>query len=104
MPDTPPAQEGKVAIRVGATRSIEVGVGSMVLVREGANNAYGAVIRRITGASAALTFTPKDMPRSVPLGMILCAADSTPATIDPSSVPRYQPEPSEKPRRRKDRG
>lgn len=86
-------------IRLGASRSITVEPGSMVLVRMEENDAYGAVIAKIAGCTAWLTFTPVGAPRVVPLGMILCSVDAGPAMLDPSSVPRHQPLPNRTPRR-----
>lgn len=90
-----------VVVRLGASRSITVGPGSMVLIRHGERDSYGAVITSIRGCSAYLTFTPPGKPRRVPLGMILCAVDpgSGPATLDLSSVPRDQPSPTVAPQR-----
>lgn len=71
----------------------------MVLVRQGENDAYGAVIVKVAGCSAWLTFTPKGASRRVPLGMIICSTDAGPATLDLSSIPRYQPTPTVTPYR-----
>lgn len=86
-------------IRLGASRSITVSPGSMVLVRKGKNDSYGAVIVKVAGSTAWLTFTPQGEERTVPLGMILCSTDTGPATLDLSSVPRYQPNPTVAPYR-----
>ena len=91
-----------VVLRLGATRSITISVGTLVLVRDGANDSYGAVVSSLDGACARLTFTPEGKPRRVPMGKILGTASARKgATIDPSSVPRYQPEPTVIPRHRK---
>lgn len=71
----------------------------MVLVRQGENDSYGAVIVKVTGCTAWLTFVPHGAPRKVPLGMILCSTDAGPATLDLSSVPRNQPIPTVTPYR-----
>ena len=71
----------------------------MVLVRKGENDSYGAVIVKVTGCMAWLTFTPEGEERTVPLGMILCSTDTGPATLDLSSVPRFQPNPTVAPYR-----
>lgn len=86
-------------IRLGASRSITVRPGSMVIIRKGENDAYGAVIVKIAGCTAWLTFTPEGEERVIPLGMILCSTDAGPATLDLSSVPRYQPNPTVTPYR-----
>lgn len=100
MPKPAPADDTRT-IRLGASRSITVGRGSVVMVRWGGTGSYAAVVRKVAGATAWLTFTPRHAPRCVPLGMILCSANHKPAIVDVSSVPRHQPEPSEKPRRRR---
>lgn len=92
----------KVRLRLGASRHIDIEPGSMVLVRDG-EDTYGAMVRKIVGVTAHLTFTPEGRPEDVPLGLIVCAV-AKPATMNLSSVPRYQPEPSATPRRRKGRG
>lgn len=102
------AERQRRVIRFGASRSITVEPGSMVLVRQtgqpharNGEGAYGAVIAKIAGCSAWLTFTPVGCPRVVPLGMILCSVDPGPAMLDPSSVPRHQPKPQRVPQRRR---
>lgn len=93
------ASPESVIIRHGASKSITVAPGTMVLVRYRERQSYGAVIARITGCHAHLTFTPRDKPRKVPLGMVLAAVGAGDAMLDLSSVPRYQPHPTVAPRR-----
>lgn len=93
--DTEP--EGWVTLRLGASRSISLGPGSLVIVQD--TPPYGAVIRRVRGAFADLTFTPEGRPRRVPLGLVTCSSNKATATVDPSSVPRFQPTPTNAPQR-----
>lgn len=81
-------------------------VGTVVLVRKADKDCYGAVIRRISGVTIHLTFTPHGEPRKVPAGMIIATIGSktSPATLDLPSIPRYQPPASVAPRRRKGQG
>ena len=90
-------------IRLGASRSITVGPGSMVLVRQGENESFGAVITFVGECHAELTFTPPGAPRTVPLGMILCSVDSGTDILDLSSIPPYQPLPNRTPRKKRRR-
>lgn len=84
----------RVRVRLGASRFIDIAPGAMVLVRHGDNDSFGAMVAKVERTSALLTFTPVHMPRRVPLGLILCAVGAGDATVDMSSVPRYQPEPT----------
>lgn len=88
---------GFITVRMGASRSVTVGPGSLVII-QGAPP-YGAVIRRISGPYAELTFTPEGRERRVPLGLVTCSAKQTTATVDLSSVPRIQPAPTNTPQR-----
>ena len=91
--------DDRVTLLLGASQSITVGPGSMVLVEEGEGNAFGAVIVRVEDCYAELTFTPPSKPRKVPLGMIVCSVGDESATMDLSSIPEYQPTPSVAPYR-----
>lgn len=91
--------EQSVTLHLGASHSITVGPGSMVLVEESEGEAYGAVIVRIEDCYAELTFTPPQKPRKVPLGMIVCSVGAETATMDLSSIPEYQPTPNAAPYR-----
>ena len=91
--------EQKVTLFLGASHSITVGPGSMVLVEEAEGDAFGAVIVCITECYVELTFTPPAKPRKVPLGMIVCAVGDETVIIDLSSVPKYQPAPNAAPYR-----
>ena len=86
--------EERVTLLLGASQSITVGPGSVVLIEESEGEAFGAVIERIQGCTVELTFIPPGKPRNVPLGMIACSAGDEPVTIDLSSVPAYQPAPN----------
>ena len=90
---------GSRRILIG-TQSVLVEPGTLVLVRYGEAESYGAVIADLDECTASLTFTPEGMPREVPLGMILCSVNgSGGATLDLSSIPEYQPPPTRTPRR-----
>lgn len=91
--------DDRVTLLLGASHSITVGPGSMVLVEEGDGDAFGAVIVRIEDCYVELTFTPPSKPRKVPLGMIVCSVGDESATMDLSSIPEYQPTPSVAPYR-----
>lgn len=89
----------RVTLLLGASQSLTVGPGSMVLVDEGEGEAFGAVIVRIEDCTAELTFTPHGKPRNIPLGMIVCSVGDESATMDLSSIPEYQPTPNVAPYR-----
>lgn len=84
----------RVTLLLGASQSITVGPGSTVLVDDGNDEAFGAVIVCIEDCYAELTFTPPSKPRKVPLGMIVCSVGDESATMDLSSIPEYQPTPN----------
>lgn len=85
---------------LNGTQAVTVEPGALVLVRHGEDDSYGAVIVELRECTAALTFTPEGVPREVPLGMILCSiGGSEGATLDLSSIPEYQPNPTRTPRR-----
>lgn len=102
--DAPPREGEVVTLLTGASRHITITSGSMVLIRSGDRECFGAIVRKIKGNYAQLTFTPRTAPREVPLGLILSSVGDEPATLDLSSIPRYQPEPTVTPRRRRVRG
>lgn len=91
--------EEQVTLLLGASQSITVGPGSVVLIEEGEGEAFGAVIVRIQDCTVDLTFTPHGKPRNVPLGMIVCSVGDESATMDLSSIPAYQPTPNVAPYR-----
>ena len=91
--------DDRVTLLLGASQSITVGPGSMVLVDEGEGEAFGAVIVQIEDCTAKLTFTPPGKPRNIPLGMIVCSVGDESATMDLSSIPEYQPTPNVAPYR-----
>lgn len=96
----PPA-EPVTRVMLGASRFIEISKGAMVLVRIGDDPPFGAMVAKVEQTSALLTFTPPGAPRRVPLGCVLCSVGAGDATVDLSSVPRYQPQPTVIPRRRR---
>lgn len=89
----------QVTLILGASGSITIAPGSMVLVEEDEGEAYGAVVTRIKDCYAELTFTPRGKPRNIPLGMIVCSVGDESATMDLSSIPEYQPTPTVAPYR-----
>lgn len=89
----------RVTLLLGASRSITIGPGSMVLIEESEGEAYGAVVVRVEECQVELTFTPLEKPRKVPLGMIVCSVGDESATMDLSSIPEYQPTPNVAPYR-----
>lgn len=90
-----------LTITIGPSHVITVTVGAMVLVRARERDSYGAVVRKIEGAHIHLTFTPRGERRTVLAGEVLSALSDKTATLDPSSVPQYQPGPQVTPRRRR---
>lgn len=89
-----------VQLENGARKLIRVG--TTVLVRDGDNDCYGAIVRDIKGKSILLTFTPYGRPRQVPPHCIISTLPerSTADTLDLPLVPEYQPFVSSMPRRR----
>lgn len=88
-------------LRLGASRSLTITVGAVVLVRNGRDDSYGAVVSSLDGGCVRLTFTPEGKPRRVPMGMVLSTVSSKTEALDPKAVPRFQPPPTAVPRRRK---
>lgn len=88
-----------VTLLLGASQSITIGPGSMVLVEESEGEAYGAVVVRIVDCHVELTFTPVGKPRNVPLGLVVCSVGDPSATMNLSSIPEYQPTPNAAPYR-----
>lgn len=101
---TSTARPTSVVLRLGATRSLTIAVGSVVLIRDGEDDSYGAVVSSLDGGCVRLTFTPEGKPRRVPMGMVLSTVSAKGEVVDPKSVPRFQPPPTEVPRRRKGEG
>lgn len=90
-----------VCLLLGSTQRILVRSGSMVLIRSGERESYGAVIVSIKGNWVHLTFTPRGAARKVPLGTVIASVGEGADTLDLSSVPRFQPDPTSAPRRRR---
>lgn len=88
-------------LRLGASRSLTITVGAVVLVRDGQDDSYGAVVSSLNGGCVRLTFTPEGKPRRVPMGMVLSTISPKAEVLDPKAVPRFQPPPTAVPRRRK---
>lgn len=100
MPTAAKPESPEVVLTLGAkTAPMKIGQGSMVLVRSGERESFGAMVEQIEGLYAHLTFTPRRAPRKVPLGCILSSVGES-ASMDMSSVPRYQPDPTVAPRRK----
>lgn len=89
----------QVTLVLGAARFITIRVGATVLVRDASHDCYGAVVSSLTKTTARLTFTPPGVSREVPLGLILSAVTGA-RLVDPKAIPRYQPPPTQIPRRR----
>ena len=85
---------GRVSLLLGADQSISIGPGDMILVEETEGDAYGAVLVKVDGCWAELTFTPPGRPRRVPLGVIVCSISKKSDNIELSSIPDYQPAPT----------
>lgn len=95
------ARPSSAVLRLGASRSITIRVGAVVLVRDGADDTYGAVVSSLHGGSVWLTFTPEGKPRRVPMGAVVSVASKEADSLDPRRVPRFQLPPTTVPRRRK---
>lgn len=91
----------RAVLRLGASRSLTISVGAVVLVRDGEQDSFGAVVSSLDGGCVRLTFTPVGKPRRVPMGMILSTVSSKTEVLDPKSAPRFQPSPTAVPRRRR---
>lgn len=89
-----------MVLRLGATRSLNIRVGAVVLVRDGSTGTYGAVVSSLAGLHVNLTFTPPRKPRRVPVGRIVSVSSGS-DLVDPHRVPRIQPPATAVPRRRK---
>lgn len=88
------ADDGRVTVLLGASSRFTVAPGSTVLVEESEGDSYGAVIVKIVGCEAFLTFTPVGRPRKVSLGAVVCCVGDGSDTLDLSSIPEYQPAPT----------
>lgn len=98
---TAQANPPSAVLRLGSSRSLTITVGAVVLVRDGEDGSYGAVVSSFVGACVRLTFTPEGKPRKVPTGMVLSTVTSKTELLDPKVVPRFQPPSTVVPRRRK---
>lgn len=95
------AEPPSAVLRLGSSRSLTITVGAVVLIRDGTEHSYGAVVSSFIGGCVRLTFTPEGKPRKVPMGMVLSTVTSKTELLDPKAIPRFQPPPTAVPRRRK---